>query len=199
MADFSGPFSVGESLAQYLRNIYPADLRADHSCSFVLAKSSDFADATPFAQTTVSIFLYRITLDQYLHPAGTSLREGEDPRVLPVDLHFLISVWADNAHTEQLLMTWVMAQLHWTPVLDSSTFMQTGGWKPSETVQISPANISQEDLTRIWDAIEPSYRLSSAYVARVVQVDPPEGPDNRPVVATRFSPGVLEPSSLEEA
>ncbi|WP_172330708.1 DUF4255 domain-containing protein [Mangrovicoccus sp. HB161399] len=191
MADFSSVYSVGESLAQYFRNIYPAELRADHPCRFELAGSADFAQAQPFDETTVSIYLYRILPDQYLHPAGSSLREGEEPRAMPLDLHFMVSVWADNTHTEQLLMTWVMAQLHWNPVLDRSTLMETGGWDSSETVQISPSNISQEDLSRLWDVFEPKYRLSSTYVARVIHVDPPPAPVRPPVVSRRMAPGTL--------
>ena len=70
MAGFSAPYAVGESIAQYLRNLYPTDLRTAHPCRFELAKSEDFSDADTFTDTTVSIFLYRMSIDQYLHPAG---------------------------------------------------------------------------------------------------------------------------------
>lgn len=197
MADFSAVYSVGESIAQFLRNTYPADLRADHPCRFELAKSGDFSDANPFTDTVVSLFLYRVTPNQYLHPAGSSLRRGEHPRALPLDLHYMISVWTDNKHSEHLLMAWVMAQFHWYPVLDQSNLMQIGGWKPEETVHISPTNISQEDLSRIWDVMEPSYRLSTTYVARVVQIDPPRAREYEPVIATRFRYGDLVSEEAE--
>ena len=189
MADFSAVYSVGESIAQFLRNTYPAEIRTNHAARFELAKSEDFSKAEPFTETVVSLFLYRITTDQYLHPAGSSIRRGEHPKSLPLDLHYMISVWTDNKHTEHLLMTWVMAQFHWHPVLDQSNLMQIGGWKAEDMVQISPTNMSQEDLSRIWDVMEPSYRLSTTYVARVVQIDPPRGHDFEPVVATRFRYG----------
>ena len=103
----------------------------------------------------------------------------------------MISIWTDNKHTEHLLMTWVMAQFHWHPVLDQSNLMQIGGWNMDDMVQFSPTNISQEDLSRIWDVMEPSYRLSTTYVARIIQIDPPRGRDFEPVVATRFRYGDL--------
>ena len=70
MAGFSAAYSVGESLVQYLRNIYPTDLRADHPCRFELAKSADFAEADSFTENTISLFLYRMSIAQFLNPAG---------------------------------------------------------------------------------------------------------------------------------
>jgi len=192
MAGFSAAYSVGESLVQYLRNIYPAELRADHSCRFELAKSADFSEADSFTETTISLFLYRMSIDQYLHPAGAGRTVPPVSRALPLDLHYMVTVWTDNKHTEQLLIAWVMAQLHWSPVLDASTLMQIGGWRKDESIQISPTNITQEDLCRIWDVMEPTYRLSTTYVARVVHIDPPVAEDAPNVIATRFEHARLE-------
>lgn len=186
MAGFSGAYSVGESLVQYLRNIYPADLRADHPCRFELAKSADFSEADTFTETTISLFLYRMSIAQYLHPAGSRRKAPPTSRALPLDLHYMMTVWADSKHTEQLLMAWAMAQLHWTPNLDASTLMRVGDWRKDESIQISPTNITQEDLCRIWDVMKPTYRLSTTYVARVVHVDPPPEAEAGNVIATRY-------------
>jgi hypothetical protein len=192
MAGFSAVYSVGESLVQYLRNIYPADLRGEHPCRFEMAKSADFAEADRFSETTISLFLYRMSIAQYLHPAGSGRRAPPTARALPLDLHYMVTIWSDSKHTEQLLMTWVMAQLHWKPILDASTLMQIGGWRNDESIQISPTNITQEDLCRIWDVMEPTYRLSTTYVARVVHIDAPIADDARHVIATRFDHARLE-------
>jgi hypothetical protein len=45
---------------------------------------------------------------------------------------------------------------------------------------------------RIWDALEPDYRLSLSYIARVVRIDPDETIEGREVVATRFNVAVPE-------
>lgn len=185
MAGFSAAYAVGESLARYLRDVYPDELRDEHPCTFSVASSADFTEADAFAATTVTLFLYRITIDQYLHPAGARRTPPSRSRSLPLDLHYMLTVWTDSMHTEQLLMTWAMAQLHWNPILDASKLMSVGGFRPDESVQVSPTNITQEDLSRIWDVLEPSYRLSTTYIARIVHIDPPEGDGERPVVATR--------------
>lgn len=198
MAGFSAAYAVGESIARYLRDIYPEDLRAEHPCTFSLATSADFAEADAFASTTVSLFLYRMTIDQYLHPAGARRMPQSRSRSLPLDLHYMLTVWTESMHAEQLLMTWVMAQLHWNPTLDASKLMSVGGFRPDETVQVSPTNLAQEDLSRIWDVLEPTYRLSTTYVARIVHIDPPEEVEGGPVVATRFEHGQKPAAEVPE-
>ena len=53
-------------------------------------------------------------------------------------------------------------------------------------IQIIPAELSNEDLMRIWDALTPSYRLSISYIARSVRIEPDVLQENKPVVATRY-------------
>ena len=52
------------------------------------------------------------------------------------------------------------------------------------------AELTTEDVMRIWDALDPAYRISVSYVARVVRLDPDQdtGP-LPPVVAARFAYG----------
>jgi hypothetical protein len=187
MAGFSAVYAVGESIAQFLRNTYPAELRAEHPCRFEVARSADFATGEAFGDTVVTLYLYRLLISQYLRPASERAVRQNRPPALPLDLHFMVTVWTENRHTEQLLMTWVMAQLHWHPVLDRSNLMQLGGWRADETVKLAATNIPQEELTRLWDVLDPTYRLSTTYVARIVEIDPPEAEDHPPVVASRFA------------
>ena len=49
--------------------------------------------------------------------------------------------------------------------------------------RITLGELSNEDLMRIWDAIDPSYRVSVPYVARVVQLDLEPSQEGAPVVA----------------
>jgi hypothetical protein len=56
---------------------------------------------------------------------------------------------------------------------------------------VIPAELTTEDMMRIWDALDPPCRLSVSYIARLVRLDPDTmeaaGP---PVVARRFAYGV---------
>jgi hypothetical protein len=71
--------------------------------------------------------------------------------------------------------------------MDVSSLSPEAAWGPGDVIQLIPAELSNEDIMRIWDAIEPTYRLSVSYIARVVLIDPDIHPERRPVVATRFT------------
>jgi len=80
-----------------------------------------------------------------------------------------------------------MRQLHDRPVFDVASLSPEGGWTASDFVQVIPAELSNEDVMRIWDALDPAYRLSVSYIARTVRIDPDAASVGRPVVATRSS------------
>jgi hypothetical protein len=101
---------------------------------------------------------------------------------LAVDLHFLITVWSESAAIEQTLCAWAMSQLHQHPIMDVSSLTEEGGWRNDDVVQIIPAELSNEDLMRIWDALAPDYRLSLSYIARVIRIDSADVPMGLPVV-----------------
>jgi hypothetical protein len=79
-----------------------------------------------------------------------------------------------------------MSQLHRHPILDVSSLTEEGGWRNDDLVQIIPAELSNEDLMRVWDALAPSYRLSLSYIARVVRIDAADAETGLPVVAKRL-------------
>jgi hypothetical protein len=108
------------------------------------------------------------------------------PVPLSVDLHFLVSFWAKSADNEHLALAWTMRQLHDVPVLDSSILSREAAWTSEDVIQLIPEEIETEEMMRIWDTLEPKYRLSLSYIARVVRIDPDEVHEQRPVVATRF-------------
>jgi hypothetical protein len=97
-----------------------------------------------------------------------------------------MSFWATSADNEQLVLAWTLRQLHDVPVLDSSILTREAAWGSEDVIQLIPEEIATEELMRIWDTLEPKYRLSVSYIARVVRIDADEGADSRPVVATRF-------------
>jgi hypothetical protein len=103
-----------------------------------------------------------------------------------LDLHYLLTYWGTSAEAEHTILGWTVQQLQSSPILDSSILTADGAWDPTERVQLVMADLSLEDILRIWDALGPKYRLSVAYLARVVRVDRTVTP-GLPVVATRFN------------
>lgn len=191
MANVRAIHSVGYSLVGYLRQAYrSSDLRNEHDCGFQLISSDDLADATSIdtsATSTLTLYLYRITVSEHLR--NTPRGADGNRRVLPlsVNLHYLMTAWTESAMAEHHILAWAMSQLEQAPMFGGTLLSAEAGWQPDEVIQVVPEELSIESLMRIWDALEPSYRLSVGYVARVVRITPDAGPDQRPVVATDFA------------
>jgi hypothetical protein len=178
--------SVGESLRAYLDTSFPDDIRATHPCEFKLLASGDLVGETEL-DATLSLFLYRITVNEH----ARNVRRVNDPArenlPLAVDLHYLLTMWSKSAFTEHVVMAWAMRQLHQHPVFDASTLTSEAAWGAGDFVQVIPAELSTEELMRIWDALDPGYRLSVSYIARVVRIDSDPEPTFAPVVASRLT------------
>ena len=171
----------------YLRNSYPESLRIAHPCDFRLLSSGEVTETGDMG-TTLSIFLYRVTINEYLRNVGRAHEpSGNGNMPLAVDLNYLMTVWANSALAEHSILAWAMRQLHLHPVLDISSLSPEADWTPGDIIQLIPAELSTEDIMRIWDALEPPFRLSVSYIARVVRIDADTISEARPVVATRYS------------
>jgi hypothetical protein len=195
MANLFAIHSLASSLMTYLRNSYPASLRTTHPCTFTVLSSGELAKMDDPAPR-VGLYIYRVSVNEHLRNRPAASAPADAPAPLAVDLHFLLTVWADNAVAEHVICGWVMKELNRRPVMDASSLSADGGWRPDETVQIIPAELTIEDLMRIWDAFAPPYRLSLSYLARVVRIEPdPDEGSSLPVVATRFDygPGETDP------
>jgi hypothetical protein len=168
MANIHAIHSVGHSLVTYLKNSYPADLqpRAD----FKLLSSGEMND-TDEPQTSITLYLYRVTVNEHLRNAKRPNDPSGSRPPLSLDLHYLLSVWAANALDEHTMLGWALDQLHRHPVLDVSALSPEAGWSAGDFVQLIPAELSTEDIMRIWDALAPSYRISVSYIARVLRIE----------------------------
>jgi uncharacterized protein DUF4255 len=186
MANQFAIHSVGESLRKYLENSYPQELLASNSCAFRLVSSGELKDPSSFG-TTLSLYLYRVTMNEHLRNTLRVNDPSDAKSPLAVDLHYLMTVWANNALAEHTILCWAMRQLYQHPVLDNSSLSPEAGWTTADLVQLIPAELSNEEVMRIWDALDPPYHLSVSYVARVVRIDADAFDSARPAVAKRFS------------
>jgi len=193
MANLAAIRSVGTSLAAYLTSAYrdtafpPNVTKPD--CTFAVTSIGGVrAEEVPSSDSTVRvlIFLYRASMNQHLRNVGRTTDPRMRPSPVSIDLHYLVSFWAKSAENEHLALAWTMRQLHDVPVLDSSILSREAAWTPEDFIQLIPEEIETEELMRIWDTLEPKYRLSLSYIARVVRIDPDTVREERPVVATRF-------------
>lgn len=185
MANVFAIHSVGESLRTYLDNSYPTALRQAHPCAFRLLSSGELAGHEDL-DNVLSLYLFRVTINEHLRNAKRVVDPNQEETPLSVDLHYLLTVWAKSALAEHLILAWAMRQLQQHPVLDRSSLSPEAGWGAGEFIQVIPAELSNEDIMRIWDALDPSYRLSVSYIARVVRIDTDPSLAGLPTVATRL-------------
>ena len=191
MANVFALHSVGSSIMTFLRNTYPPELagRPMPGCAFELTSSGQLAGDID-ESTRLTLYLYRVTVNE--HSRLTRRPEAANDTAVPLglDLHFLLTAWAANPLDELVTLAWAMRQLHQYPVLDASSLSPEAAWASDEVIQVIPAELSTEDVMRIWDALDPAYRLSVSYVARLVRLDPDEAEEGaRPVVARRLAFG----------
>jgi hypothetical protein len=182
--------AVGASLVSYLNKAFeisgPA-LTGVPTCKVRLLSSGDFTKIDDILDLpSLTLYLYRISVNEHARNVRRPVGATNQTVPMAVDLHFLLTAWADSAEEEHTTLAWAMRELYMHPVLDASSLNQEAAWDPADVIQIAPSELNLEDMTRVWDALEPSYRLSVSYCARVVRIDPDRSPDRQVVVATRL-------------
>jgi len=174
MADYRAVAAVSEAVIELLQsrfNLAPQYFNNDLEFKVYLAK--DFSQ--PMA-AGVSLFLYRI------YPNGTlrSIRGRPGPEglqyrnQLPLDLHFILTAWAQDPSLQHLIAGWMMRMIEDAPILPPGLLNQQYPdlFTADEGVVVTPAELSMEELLRMWEVIvENAYQLSVPYVARYVKVE----------------------------
>lgn len=187
MANHLAIHSFCQSLSDYLSQrhatyVPPSGVPALPSASFTVLSSSKFSSTDAIANGTVSLFLHRISINNHLRNTGTRSAVGP----LGLDLHLLLTIWADDADDEHILLAWAMRELHQHAFLDQSSLSAEAGWAVDEQINLVPAELPPEEIARIWEAAHRGYRLSYPFIGRLVRIDADQLPGGAPVVATRF-------------
>lgn len=183
--------SFCQSLCDYLSQRHathapPPGIPALPAANFAVLSSSKFSSSDAVQDgtiPTVSLFLHRVAINNHLR----NVRTGGATGPLALDLHFLLTIWADKADEEHILLAWTMRELHQHAFLDASTLSEDAAWAIDEQINIAPVELPPEEMARIWEAAHRGYRLSYPFVARIVRIGIDVAPDAAPVVATRFS------------
>ena len=194
MASFRGVHGVMLALESYLQRSLPAAWRQGQgsiNARVTLLGSRELA--AQLSGNLLGLYLHRVTVDPYgrnrplAPPPGPGA--GGIHAELPVNLHFLVIANGASAAIEADLMAWAMVALAEAPHLDLARVAENDpGWGQREQAAITPAEMTDEDLLRLWDRFHASYTLSVPYIMRTVRLrlagEPLEGPD----IATRVLP-----------
>jgi hypothetical protein len=177
VADFRSIAAVGRSLERLLNAAFtdpdpPVPGKTTRS-ALVTSEAFDPGAGGGFDQGAagLSIFLYRIVPNAAMRAAWSAVGHVDGRSHVPVDLHYLVTAWAENADWEHAILGKTMQCLEDTPILNGPLLTPTAGWAPTEAVQVVLGDVEIETLLRIFDSFESEYRLSVPYVARVVRID----------------------------
>ncbi len=175
MADRLAIESVGLSIARCLDLCFEQHQILDESTpKAVLLRTEDFSKElrNPDISTPmVSLFLYRVDVNRCLRPGWSSVAHQDGDVHLPLDLHFLLTPWGNNAEDEYRLLGHSMTCLERIPILSGPLLNPRGNWQPHEAIQLTIPEITTEDLMRTFDSLPADYKLSVPYLARVVRID----------------------------
>lgn len=173
MASFRAISGIGEAVIELLRTGYDPD-EFNNTAEFKVFTSQDFTDKT--ISNGASLFVYRIFCNGAFRtpPSRISDQGARFDTQLPIEVHFLVTIWGTQASFQNELAGWIMRLLEDTPILPASFLNSSvpGVFHDDETVDIILAELRTEDLFRIWDVLGlNAYQLSIPYVARVVKID----------------------------
>lgn len=124
----------------------------------------------------LSVWLYRVAVDPTTRNRPpervTPTRVRETP--LPLRLHYLLapvtnSTSNDAPETEQVILGKALQVLYDRPVLTGADLRDDfAGTDTTITTRLE--DLSVDDLTRVWDALDTSYRTSVSYEVTVVAI-----------------------------
>lgn len=133
----------------------------------------DLEGDTEIVLPAVSLLLYRVQISPSLAaPSAAGALDG-GRTYLPLELHYLVTAWADNAEHEHLILGRVAQLLHAAPVLDGLMLHPSGGWAAQDQLELIFEDLPLADVMRTFDALDVDYRLSLPYLARVVVMTDP--------------------------
>lgn len=159
------------TVCQGIRNLLEANA-FDSALVFEVYTTNDFEQ---HMNQGVSLYLYRLIPNTTVRtPPGRQVKGNRQFVQLPVNLHFMLTAWAEDASLQNLIMGWAMRILADNPIVPHGILeaAMAGVFRKNEIVEIIPSDISTEDLMRIWENIAAtSYQLSVPYTARIIRLE----------------------------
>jgi hypothetical protein len=151
-------------------------------------------DSTNLPALGVNIFLYQVAPNPAFRNSDLPTRKADGTLLqrpqAALDLHYLLTFHGDDADlVPQLLLGAVALKLHAEPILTRAQIAQAAAQETgsgafghflvnsdladqSELVRITPADLSLEDMNKLWMTFpQVDYVLSAVYVASVVLIE----------------------------
>ena len=174
MADFTSILAAGSSITRFLRMCFeqrpPVEGR---TTNVVLARTEDLnrEGSDLITLPGLSLYLYRVDFNKTMRAAWSAVAHKDGESHLPLDLHFLLTAWENNAENEYRILGRAMQCLENHPILSGPLLDPLTNWAAHESIQICLEDLSTEDVMRTYDSLPVDYKLSVPYVARVLVMD----------------------------
>jgi Pvc16 N-terminal domain len=176
VANLSSISATGKSIERLLTAAFaelPVPVEGKTTKAFLI-RTEDFdqtSSSTIIVRPALSIFLYRVDFNKTMRAAWAGVTYHDGLAHLPLDLHFLLTPWAENAESEHAILGRAMQCLDSNPILSGPLLHPSGAWSPNESVHLVMEEISTEAVMRTFDSLPSDYRISVPYIARVVRLD----------------------------
>ena len=187
MADFTGIAATGSSIVRFLELCFrERQPIAGRNTNVLLTRTEDLnRENSPLVVLpALTLFMYRIDFNKTMRAAWSAVGHGDGDSHLPVDLHFLLIAWADNADHEYRILGRAMQCLESVPILSGPLLDPLTNWSEGDAVQVCLEDLSTEDVMRTFDSLPVDYKLSIPYVARIIVIDGREAHPDLPVTKT---------------
>lgn len=151
-----------------LRNSWQEGLIDVANPRFEVFRTTDFSESM---SAGVSLFLYQVkinTVQRHIPPRPGPLGDRRRPE-LALDLHMMLTPWAQGASIEQEILGWMMRTLEDNPVISGGA-LPDDIFEEGESIEIIKDELILEELFRIWDVLPTNFQISVPYLARVVRI-----------------------------
>jgi hypothetical protein len=152
----------------------------------VNARLHDLGTPVATSPPVLTIFLYEVGEDAASRNRP-DMRRVVGPNAVLVTrapmalmLKYLITPWSGDAATDHRILGRAMQVLYDNAVMEGTQLQGTLA-NANDTLKITITPLSMDERTKVWYAVQRTYRLSSAYEVRVVNLDSTRQ-DTRPPV-----------------
>ena len=156
----------------------------------LLSTPDDFKNFAPL-QPSVTIFLYHVGINGEMRntPRGSLVSGASQIPALPLELRFLVTPWTKIARDAYRIIGLIAQLFYDRAVLAFGELLGDQVWSPDDTVEIIMESLPVEEHYDIWEPTEIPYKLSLAYLARVIGIDSTLSTTGTPVVSATFPQG----------
>ena len=174
MTDFSGIAAVGSSLEKYLQHVFTdRPPVADRTSRVFLARTEDLNPETSSLIITpaLAIYLYRVDFNKVMRAAWSNVAMREGDARLPLDLHYLLIAYGENANHEYLMLGRALQAMENMPIFSGPLLDPITDWRTNDAVQFMLEELTTEDVMRTFDSLPVDYKVSIPYVARITVIE----------------------------